>query len=362
MTNKRDHSPPPSTSEQNKKHDVHQSDVNISHSSWLYKLTSMPNTSTTKLDSNNEKDPQSDEKGDTNEKNEETTAENIPKQTKEDENEPSLANGENGGGIWSWLGYSGIQSATTTSVPEAAPVSESAPAPVPTNDLNKVNQESTTSDHKDSDNVTLQETNLQQHSHNKSTASTKQSYWKSFFTSNKNSEDINNQQDSVIISDKDDPTEQYIPATSTTITEELIPEEPQRRKLPVAPSRHNVVLPTFKSQFNKLTVPYHHESASIFSKAINAINSIIFAQKSAIDDDWQDINQLSTMLESLKTDVSNKRIVIIGVHGWFPMKVCMNTFDLTQNSCMFIFFFCLSSLFEVWWENQQEHLSNFVSK
>lgn len=325
MTNKRDHSPPPSIDKQNKKQDVNQSDVNISHSSWLYKLTSTPNTSATKLDSNNEKGPQLDEKGDNAEKNEEATLENIPIKAKEYENESSHANDKNGGGIWSWLGYSGTQSAAT-SVPEPAFVSEPAPVLVPTNDSNKTNQESTTNDHNDDNDVTPQESNLQQHSHNQSTASTKQSYWKAFFTSNKSLDDANNQQDSVIISDKDGPTEQDIPATDTNITEESIPEEPQQRKLPVAQSQHNVVLPTFKSQFNKLTVPYHHESASLFSKAINAINSIIFTQKSAIDDDWQDISQLSTMLESLKTDVSNKRIVVIGVHGWFPMKVCINIF------------------------------------
>jgi len=214
------------------------------------------------------------------------------------------------------LGYSGTQSTSATSVPEPNPIPESAPAPVPIDEANKTNQKQTTNDHKDDDSVTPQEHHHGHHHHQ-----SKPSYWKSFFTSNKNQEET--QQDSVIISDKDDATEQDIPASAPE-AEQQTPEEPQQRKLAVAPSRHNVVLPTFKSQFNKANVPYHDSNTSIFSKAINAINSIIFTQKSAssaIDDDWQDISRLSTMLDSLKTDISSKRIVIIGVHGWFPMKV-----------------------------------------
>lgn len=51
----------------------------------------------------------------------------------------------------------------------------------------------------------------------------------------------------------------------------------------------------------------------IFSKAMRTINSIISIQKLVIDIDCQDISQLSTLLELLKTDVSNNRIVIIAV-------------------------------------------------
>ncbi|KAL9537009.1 hypothetical protein MBANPS3_012166 [Mucor bainieri] len=314
--NKRDHSPPPSIDNQNKKQVVQQPDVNISHSSWLYKLTSTPNSSAARLDSNEEKEPPLDQQSDQEEKTEDSIAENTPNQPKQDDNVPQQAHGGTGGGIWSWLGYSGTQSLnTTTSVPESHPVSESAPVPVPLEQANETNQEQTTNDHQDDDSVTPQEHHHGHHHPHQS----KPSYWKSFFISSKSQE--GNQQDSVIISDKDDATEQEIPVPPSETEQQPAPEEPQQRKPPVAPSRHNVVLPTFKSQFNKATVPYHDSNTSLFSKAINAINSIIFAQKSAIDDDWQEINRLSTMLDSLKADISSKRIVIIGVHGWFPMKL-----------------------------------------
>ncbi|KAL7331530.1 hypothetical protein PS15p_203711 [Mucor circinelloides] len=315
-SNKRDHSPPPSIEEQSKRQEVQHSDVNISHSSWLYKLTSTPNSSATRFDNNEEKEFPSEKEGKQEEKVNVSTTENTPSQPKQEDNLPQYTTGGNGGGIWSWLGYSGTQSASATSVPEPNPIPESAPASVPIDEANKTNQEQTTNDHKDDDGVTPQVHHQGHHHHQP-----KPSYWKSFFTSNKNQE--GSQQDSVIISDKDDVTEQDIPAPVPE-AEQQTPEEPQQRKPAVAPSRHNVVLPTFKSQFNKATVPYHDSNTSIFSKAINAINSIIFTQKSAssaIDDDWQDISRLSTMLDSLKTDISSKRIVIIGVHGWFPMKL-----------------------------------------
>lgn len=304
MSNKRDHSPFSSTNEPDN------TNVNISHSSWLYKLTSTQDSSTTKPEKSqsvNEED---------NKETQETAAESIPTATTQAEQDgkgPHHAN--EGNGIWTWLGYPGTQSAREATAP---PAPESPPSPVVpiANDPKSTNQE-TTSDHKNDDSVTPQDPNQ----HHKSHYTARQSYWKSFFVSNKHSEDTDNQPDSVIISEKDDPTttEQEEP---TTNTEEK--EAPLRKP----PSRHNVVLPTFKSQFNKATVPYHHHhsSASIFSKAISAINSIIFTPKPAsppIDDDWQDISRLSTLLESLKTDALNKRIVIIGVHGWFPMKVCM---------------------------------------
>ncbi|GAN05775.1 hypothetical protein MAM1_0101d05250 [Mucor ambiguus] len=314
-SNKRDHSPPPSIDEQNKKQVVQQPDVNISHSSWLYKLTSTPNLSATKLDSNEEKELPLEKKSEQEEKIDDNTTENISSQPKQDDNVLQHANGGTGGGIWSWLGYSGTQSVNATLVPESHPVSESAPVPVPLEQANETNQEQTTNDHKDDDGVTPQE---HHHPHQ-----TKPSYWKSFFISNKSQEE--DQQDSVIISEKDEATEQETPAPTSETEQQTTPEEPQYRKTVVAPSKHNVVLPTFKSQFNKATMPYHDSNTSLFSKAINAINSIIFTQKAAIDDDWQDINRLSTMLDSLKADISSKQIVIIGVHGWFPMKVGLIT-------------------------------------
>ncbi|KAK4510522.1 60S ribosomal protein L33B [Mucor velutinosus] len=309
--NKRNQSPPPSTDKQDKKQVVQQPDVNISHSSWLYKLASAPSLSATRLESSEETEPPSEKQSKQEEQVNNSTTENTPSQPKQDNSVPLHANGSTGGSIWSWLGYSGTQS--VTSVPESHPVSESASTPVPLEEVNETKQEQTTNDQKGNNSVTPQE---HHHGHHHQS---KPSYWKSFFTSNNNQEE--SQQDSVIISDKDDASEQEIPAPTPEAEQQTAPEEPQQRKPAVAPSRHNVVLPTFESQFNKATVSYHDSNTSLFSKAINAINSIIFTQKPVIDDNWQDINRLSTILDSLKADISSKSIVIIGVHGWFPMKL-----------------------------------------
>lgn len=105
-------------------------------------------------------------------------------------------------------------------------------------------------------------------------------------------------------------------------------EEPQQETT-IRPNRltQNVVLPTFESQYHVVEDSARQENTTLFAKAINAINSI-FTQKPTtkqISSDWQDINLLN-MIDLMKNDpenVAGKKIVIIGVHGWFPMKVIL---------------------------------------
>lgn len=102
-------------------------------------------------------------------------------------------------------------------------------------------------------------------------------------------------------------------------------EEPVQETVRTYQPTHNVVLPTFESQYHVVEDSPKQENNSIFSRAMLAINSI-FTQRTkttTIDSDWQDI-QLLNMIDLMKNDpdnVAGKKIVIIGVHGWFPMKV-----------------------------------------
>jgi hypothetical protein len=129
------------------------------------------------------------------------------------------------------------------------------------------------------------------------------SYWKSFFTSSKASLD-EPLSDSVII-DEEKPMEekqQQINAQNASIDD---------RKPVVAPCRNNAVVPTFDSQFN-LSIP--SKNCSLLSKAINGIYSIFTTQSSAT----------SSLIDEMKRHpetIADKKIVIIGVHGWFPMKL-----------------------------------------
>jgi hypothetical protein len=174
---------------------------------------------------------------------------------------------ETGNGIWSWLGYSGGPATMTSS---STPDQEQS-------------QEQTS-------------TNSEKHSNS--------SYWRYFFSSNSNP-DI---QDSVIISDQQD--EDQDPSQQPQ-------EQPQQMH-----KKSNVVLPSFHSQFqNRITQP---GNPSLLSKAINAFSSIFSSSNTPIDSDWDNYIDLSHLIDSMKKDPENiggKRIVIIGVHGWFPMKV-----------------------------------------
>ncbi|OBZ83551.1 hypothetical protein A0J61_08400 [Choanephora cucurbitarum] len=67
----------------------------------------------------------------------------------------------------------------------------------------------------------------------------------------------------------------------------------------------NVVLPLFDTQFKPASV-----STSLFSKTVQAIQSVLFQQK----------KPTQSIIDSLREN-PEKRIVVIGVHGWFPMKL-----------------------------------------
>ncbi|KAI8356196.1 hypothetical protein BD560DRAFT_201067 [Blakeslea trispora] len=68
--------------------------------------------------------------------------------------------------------------------------------------------------------------------------------------------------------------------------------------------KDNVVLPLFDTQFKSVSV-----NSSLFSRTVQAIQSILSFQP-----------RQPTVLDSLKQGPESK-IVVIGVHGWFPMKL-----------------------------------------
>lgn len=295
---------------------VGRSDSNISHSSWIYKLTASPAPAKTETvintENKDETNTKDDEKSELEEKSKDIESiHNEQHQELKEEEKGRLLQQNNNSGIWSWLGYSG---------PEQ-----------PSSDLKKVMVAPT-----DSKNEHSQESNksTETNQHHRSTTSQKPSYWKSLFSASATTSVDESNRDSVIISDdnNEEQTEppieekQESPVIDNTNSAPAL-EETTTRKSPIPPSRHNVVLPTFESQFHAPSIfnSDQQDNSNIFCKAINAINSI-FTQKpdKPISSDWQDIHYLSTLIDTMKSDpehVAGKKIVVVGVHGWFPMKV-----------------------------------------
>lgn len=310
------------------------SDSNISHSSWIYKLTASPTPTKTNIVINTENKDETDNNKDAEKNQMQEKSENIEsipneqqqQETKDDE-KGQLTQQNNNSGIWSWLGYSGSeQQQQPSSDPKSVTV---APPETPKDSKNdeSLPQES----------IKAAEANQP----NRSTANAtpqKPSYWRSLFSSSAaTSAEESNNRDSVIIDNNEEQIEpprppieekQDSPVINDTNSAPSLEESTTTRKIPIPPSRHNVVLPTFESQFHAppLFNTDQRDNSSIFCKAMNAINSI-FTQKpeKSISSDWQDIHYLSTLIDTMKSDpehVAGKKIVIIGVHGWFPMKVC----------------------------------------
>lgn len=312
------------------------SDSNISHSSWIYKLTASPTPTKTSILINTENKDETDNKKDA-EKSElqekSKDIESIPNEQQQqelkDDEKGQLTQQNNISGIWSWLGYSGPeQQQQPSSGPKSVTV---APSETPKDSKN---------DELPSPPENNKTTEANQSNRSTTTATPqKPSYWRSLFSSSATtSAEESNNRDSVIISD-DNIEEQIVPprppiedkhdspVINNTNSAPSLEESTTTRKLPIPPSRHNVVLPTFESQFHAppLFNADQRDNSSIFCKAMNAINSI-FTQKpdKSISSDWEDIHYLSTLIDTMKSDpehVAGKKIVIIGVHGWFPMKV-----------------------------------------
>jgi hypothetical protein len=109
---------------------------------------------------------------------------------------------------------------------------------------------------------------------------------------------------------------------------------------PIFPKKKNQVLPLFDSQFtNAQSEPCSASKThptNILTKAMDAINSILIQPPPDRTEDASSwiANRMkakfSTFVDDLKLHASSnkpsavmmdKRIVVIGVHGWFPMKV-----------------------------------------
>lgn len=96
------------------------------------------------------------------------------------------------------------------------------------------------------------------------------------------------------------------------------PSSPKRNK------RKNVVLPTIHSQFAPMPESAHAQEAStsLLSKALRSINSMFAPSRTDLSEHPNP--KMAKFIQSLKGDpktIAGKRFVIVGVHGWFPMKV-----------------------------------------
>jgi hypothetical protein len=291
-----------------KKHPV---EAPISHSSWIHRLTTQKTN-----DAHSEEIKEEKKTVATKEECSSTEEQESPAE-KDNENETQLeqdsANkdpkkelqkGGDGSSIWSWFGYSNVSNNSATSLSkDDEPVEEESIKLQ--SELDSAEQQASKKPSSIHDDTIEKEqdpdtASADQHHH------PKQSYWKSLFISSMSDDPKHSQKDSVIISDDSD--------------EQSIQEEPKQHTKSFK-SRKNVVLPTFESQF---TAPATESQPGFFNRALSAINSMFTSKTHDQDLFWKENDHLLSMVESMKKNpqnVANKRIVIVGVHGWFPMKV-----------------------------------------
>jgi hypothetical protein len=130
--------------------------------------------------------------------------------------------------------------------------------------------------------------------------------------------------------------------TITATTQSLRSSASASSFCPILPKKKNQVLPPFDSQFinnnepaTTTTAKAKTPSANILTKAMDAINSILIQPPPDQPEDTSNWiakrmkAKFSNFVDDLKLYATNKpasvlmdkRIVVIGVHGWFPMKV-----------------------------------------
>lgn len=121
------------------------------------------------------------------------------------------------------------------------------------------------------------------------------SYWRSLFWSSEP-----NGGDSVIIDPSNNDESNNVPR-------------------PTQPAKKNVVLPALHSPvstpLSSPTTATATATTSLLSRALNAINAM-FVQAKA-----ESSSSSSRFVASMAKDPGSKKFVIVGVHGWFPMKL-----------------------------------------
>jgi hypothetical protein len=291
-----------------KKHPV---EAPISHSSWIHRLTTQKTNDAHSEEIKEEKQTVTKEECSSTEEQESSAEKDNENKTQLEQDSANkdpkkeLQKSGDGSSIWSWFGYSNVSnnSATFISKDDEPVEEESIKLQSELDSAEQQASKKTSSIHDDS----IEKEQEQ----DPDTASAdqhhpKQSYWKSLFISSMSDDPKHSQKDSVIISDDSD--------------EQSIQEEPKQHTKSFK-SRKNVVLPTFESQF---TAPTTESQPGFFNRALSAINSVFTSKTHDQDLFWKENDHLLSMVESMKKNpqnVANKRIVIIGVHGWFPMKV-----------------------------------------
>ncbi|KAI7897795.1 uncharacterized protein BX663DRAFT_296074 [Cokeromyces recurvatus] len=85
--------------------------------------------------------------------------------------------------------------------------------------------------------------------------------------------------------------------------------------------RSNVVLPSFHSQFQPVYPPSSSFSV-LFSKIIETVRCRSLFSKGKEERTRDDLHNFIETIkkESINKSIKRKRFLIVGVHGWFPMK------------------------------------------
>ncbi|KAI7862602.1 hypothetical protein BDF14DRAFT_1523102 [Spinellus fusiger] len=105
-------------------------------------------------------------------------------------------------------------------------------------------------------------------------------------------------------------------------------ESVQEETIATVHRKPNIVLPSFQSQFHStpppLPPPVTTEPKNVLRKALNIVHSLFSGtHPTSKETTLITENPFSGLVNKMKLDpkdMSGKRIVVVGVHGWFPMK------------------------------------------
>ncbi|KAG0164244.1 hypothetical protein DFQ28_010649 [Apophysomyces sp. BC1034] len=160
-------------------------------------------------------------------------------------------------------------------------------------------------------------------------SSVSKSYWKYIFSNNSGNNSDSapvNEKDSVIIDPSPSVTTEGVQQQNEQIKQSEAPGSEQPMIPPAdlikSVERKNAVLPTFQSQFSPSPPS---PSTTLLTKALQTINAMFTQAKPDQNDPGRRRRQSNArFINEMKADpktIGGKKIVVVGVHGWFPMKL-----------------------------------------
>ncbi|KAI9359084.1 hypothetical protein BD770DRAFT_64981 [Pilaira anomala] len=270
------------------------------------------------------------------------------------ENKSSAIQQDNKGGFWSWMGFSSYSETDNNDSLNTDSNTEHKLQIITKQEEIAVTTETTITTTTEATIIATANTQQQPEAVLASSEAIKQekSSWSSYFYSSKQSTVQNDVKKDTIIPSPVSAPEQKTPAklkiTSSLPTSDGIksPTPNQTLRLSASnPSFHlrkkNEVLPPFESQFTlaeipEIVTPINNNNTNIITRAIEAINSILIQP---LPDQPEDTSswiakrmraKFSNFVEDMKSldpkTIVDKRIVVVGVHGWFPMKYDWGTY------------------------------------